>query len=405
MTAANARVADSVGGGSDSLVKLDGGAGGAGKLNSGGAMKVDGTGANTTNGNLMVDGGGVGEHVAGGLMTGARGARVAYAACVAAMLFALAGCSTGEGSLLDDLDIPMLGDGDEKRSGKTEELQLPPDLDGIESQDAFRMPDRAVSAKRKGNTYVLPQNLNMRIVREGGIAWLEVNADPVTVWPEIEDFWRDRGFRLVESNPRLGYALTNWRRRSAADFGGGVEDRFITRLSREPRGRTNVYIVNRQVRRQDATRSDTDAEIAMLQALQDRLASAKWALNAQVKGVVSRPVALNIRNVDGVPVLSIGDGFSRVWRRMTVVLQRVGFVVRDSDRSRGILTFTPEVRGAQRESLGRPPLLQFRLLARDKRTLITAHVYGDRRRLNYDEARAVLSQVLNGYYIDDNHIL
>lgn len=328
-------------------------------------------------------------------------------------LFFVVGCSSGgdTGTILDELDIPIFGDDSDTMSGETDELIMPPDLDNVEGRDEFRMPGEVLSAKRRGGSYVLPESLHMRIFREGGVAWLEVNADPVSVWPEIERFWRDRGFRLAESNPRRGYMVTNWRarvpgRRDSAR-GARVSERFITRLSRQPQGQTHVYIANRRDAQGGGVASDTDTEVAMLQWLQDHLASSKWVAEERVGRMVDKRVPMDIKSIGGVPLLEIGEGYSMVWRRLIVVLQRVGFVVRDSDRSRGnfIVSVEPAPNdefAAQRQA---PNLFEFHLVAKGRKTTITAHAYGQSKRLEYSEAQGLLRQILNGYYTDDRKIL
>lgn len=47
-------------------------------------------------------------------------------------------------------------------------------------------------------------------------------------------------------------------------------------------------------------------------------------------------VAQLVKDKDGTTMLIIGEGFDRAWRQVGVALDRVGFVVEDRDRSKGL---------------------------------------------------------------------
>ena len=40
--------------------------------------------------------------------------------------------------------------------------------------------------------------------------WLLVKKDPDTVWPHVQDFWEDMGFKVRVANKRTGVIETEW---------------------------------------------------------------------------------------------------------------------------------------------------------------------------------------------------
>lgn len=331
----------------------------------------------------------------------------------AALLTACSSSQSGN-TLLTGLDIPIFGDSEEDLSDTVESLEVPPDLDEPDTRKDFRVAQRVQSAKRVRGNYVLPDNLQLTIHREGGVAWLSANADPVSLWPEIERFWRDLGFRFDESNPRHGYLVTNWRARAA---GSALRDRYLTRLEREPDGRTNIYVANRigraeviQGMRDQALMSDTEAELAVLQDLQDYLASSDLIVRAQIEPQIDERVALRLTNLRGVSLLKIEQSYSKVWRRLAVVLPRIGMTIRSSDRARGIYVIdvgrhksqTLPEDGAQSAS---KPLLQLHLLAKGRDTVLTVHPHYREQRVDYNISQGILQSIVNGYYVDERKII
>ena len=109
---------------------------------------------------------------------------------------------------------------------------------------------------------------------------------------------------------------------------------------------------------------------------------------------------LDIKDIGGVPVLLVGDVYSRVWRRTGVALDRAGLAVFDQDRNKGV--YLVDVSEFQQPDL--LPLTknryQIHLLSQGAQTLITAHNgYENDGVISNDEARLLLKQVLAAYQV------
>ena len=144
----------------------------------------------------------------------------------------------------------------------------------------------------------------------------------------------------------------------------------------------------------------------MLQSLRDYLGSLSEVRQVRQKTLEAARVPLDVLDVQGVPVLSIGQIYSRVWRRLSVALNRAGWDVINSDRSRGIYHARSTDRidenvvgmSARRE----PRVVQLHLLAAGDKTFITAHGVKSSRTLAYEEAYDLLRHVVNAYSVYDD---
>jgi len=95
-------------------------------------------------------------------------------------------------------------------------LELPPDLNLEKSSAEVEIPEPTVSAledfqsKHKLNKAVAPEFKGIRLLHDGSMYFLEVDAAPEVVWPKIEAFWEYEGISLLQNRPMLGFMQTDW---------------------------------------------------------------------------------------------------------------------------------------------------------------------------------------------------
>ena len=269
---------------------------------------------------------------------------------------------------------------DYKSSGtvKTRSLEVPPDLSQVSRDERYAVPDAAgrgsatfsaYSADRGAkaqseNSTVLPAVDKVRIERAGGERWLVVTMPADQVWGTVKDFWQELGFIIKIELPEAGILETDWAENRAklpqdglrnllgklldSISSTGERDKFRTRLEpgREP-GTTDVFISHRGMQEvyTSATSFDTiwqprspDAELEaeMLRRLMVRLGSDDKRATAAVAAAKIETRAKLSQAADGSGSVEIQEGFDRAWRRVGLVLDRVGFTVEDRDRSKGI---------------------------------------------------------------------
>ncbi|MGH8633549.1 MAG: outer membrane protein assembly factor BamC [Burkholderiales bacterium] len=271
---------------------------------------------------------------------------------------------------------------DYKSAGQTPPLEVPPDLTRPGTDDRFTVPDanpastatfseysrERVGQARAGVPGVLPEIPDARVVRDGSQRWLVVTGTPEQVWPKVKDFWQEAGFIVNVEIPEAGVMETDWaEKRAKIDDGAirnflsrlldtvystGERDKYRTRLERGAQpGTTEIYISHRGMEEVytsnvTADRADTrwqprppdpGLEAEMLRRLMVRFGVEESRARSQVAS--AQPAALRAtlsRVGDGTGTLAVNEQFDRAWRRVGLALDRVGFTVEDSDRSKGL---------------------------------------------------------------------
>jgi outer membrane protein assembly factor BamC len=289
-----------------------------------------------------------------------------------ALSLGLSACSTVDNFLQGDkVDY-------KSQSVKTSPLEVPPDLTQLQRDGRYAPASGSVSAstyQTGGATLnpaaasavgVAPTTLGeMRVVREGNQRWLVVPMPAEQLWPQLRDFWNERGFSLVIDNAQAGVMETDWAENRAKIpqdivrrtigrvvdglYDTGERDRFRTRVERN--GNTSeVYISHRGMvedyvgeRRDGSTAwgprpSDPGLEAEFLTRLMVKLGSKEIAAREVVAKAASAPAAApaRARAVSGQPALQVDEGFDRAWRRVGLALDRSGFTVEDRDRAGGL---------------------------------------------------------------------
>jgi outer membrane protein assembly factor BamC len=268
---------------------------------------------------------------------------------------------------------------------KGPQLEVPPDLTRPGRDDRYVVPEpvaggTAVSASSYGkgpaptvaqrDSGVLPEAGQMVIQRSGTERWLVVPQAPEALWPVVREFWQQNGFLLKVEAPELGIIETDWAENHAKLPGGairdllgryldtvystGERDKYRTRLERGAQpGTTEVYISHRGMVEKPVVTpggnegktlweprpSDTGLESEFLRRLMVRLGSDDLKARAVVAAsTAAQTDADRARIVSGTPdqpYLQVNDPLDRAWRRVGLVLDRVGFSVEDRDRAAG----------------------------------------------------------------------
>ena len=330
-------------------------------------------------------------------------------------LAGLVGCGASDKpSFLDEIEFGLPGIGkDVYLSGDNERLEVPPDLAPLNDEELMDVPsDRNISMSDMAfDSYVLPERLDLRIHREGDVSWLAVDVDPVSLWPELQNFLRVAGFAISERIPIYGYIETEWRERKLdiTQKRSGVmrvRTRLSIHLEREPNAVTNVFISVREaayVRGGWQTLPpDASFERRLLLQFKDYLAADRELANPKMASLQDIQIPIQIRDAKGVAVLEVGQVFSKVWRRVASALARSGIALRGRDRSRGIYLIAYRDRAMGRDAaiddvVGTQALLQIHLLEAGEYTLVTVHSNKDGKQISYALAQRVLQHILMAY--------
>jgi outer membrane protein assembly factor BamC len=295
------------------------------------------------------------------------------AALAAAAALALGACSS--------IDNLMSGDKIDYRSSGTARsagLEVPPDLTqltrdsryqqtqgGAVSAAAYQASAPSATALPTTATTVAPQAIgDVRLERLGNERWLRTSLTPEQLWPQLQAFWKERGFVLTQDQPATGVMETDWAENRAklpldfvrssvgkvfdALYSTGELDKFRTRVERTANG-TEIYISHRGMvetytgERKESTawqprQPDPQLEGELLSRLMLKLGATEEAAKTAVVAPSAAGAPARARIVAGAPTatLQVDDGFDRAWRRVGVALDRSGFTVEDRDRTQGV---------------------------------------------------------------------
>lgn len=290
--------------------------------------------------------------------------------------------------------IPFIDNtSDYKGAGRSKPLEVPPDLTSVNSSDAYSVPggsttyntyNQAQEGQEPGVEKVLPTSDGVRLEKAGAQRWLVVNAPAEKIWPAVREFWIEQGFAVRVENPDTGVMETEWIEADAIkaqddkknigekfdkwlDKLSGFADRrkFRTRLERgEKDGSTEIYMTHRTVTtapddgknrvrtnygevetgyRLEGTKpenraeeNDGDLDAELLRRLMVKLGVEEKRAQQIVANPVIEKRADVVKESDSSVTLNLNDGYDRGWRRVGLALDRVGFVIEDKDRSKGL---------------------------------------------------------------------
>lgn len=365
------------------------------------------------------------------------------------VLTSLSGCSLFGGSY----------DEEYRDSASLPPLDVPPDLTRPDWNNRMAIPEQAEgtvsavetarreSAHRDGvragpvagaETDVLPEYVDMRIMRDGNVRWLRVDTSTQALWPKLGAFWKELGVPVARDEPKIGIMETDWfdvrqnlppgaiqgmfSKIANYVYDAGVRERYHLRIEREGDEVASVYLTQQraeQVGEQDDASlhwemraADPDKEAEMLRRLMVFLGASQEQVSSQVVALKKdEPVAsLQIRLEEGIPILYVDDEFANVWRRVGVALDRAGLYVEQQDRSNGVYYFTyTEGENGEREGFlsrlfgGGSGLevnerYEVHVLEQGAKTLITAHNDSEKnKQLKREGAEIILKRLRAAY--------
>ncbi|MDD2833660.1 MAG: outer membrane protein assembly factor BamC [Methylotenera sp.] len=288
--------------------------------------------------------------------------------------------------------IPFIDNkSDYKGAGRSRPLEVPPDLTVSPTSDAYAIPgstsyssySQAQDGQEVGVEKVLVTPQGVRMEKSGAQRWLVVNAPAEKIWPVIRDFWTDMGFAVRVENPQIGLMETEWIDSDAIkkDDTSGVlnkfdkwldklsgfadKKKFRTRLEHGAESdTTEIFMTHRSVAgapddgknrvvtqlgvvetgyRMDAKEApqelsalDAELDAELLRRLMVKLGVEEQKSKAILADTVDIKRAEVVKESDGSARLLLVDPFDRSWRRVGLALDRIGFVIEDRDRSKGL---------------------------------------------------------------------
>lgn len=270
---------------------------------------------------------------------------------IAGVLLLVSACSS-----TPDKDAPY------KSSSSTKPLEVPPDLTIPVSNLDYNIPGIAseqqtylkYSGKGKQQPLLPKGHKDIRFVREGNLAWLEMKGKPEKVWSEVQQFLTRIGYELRRSERLLGLLETSWYVNKIAESGWfsdsiGEMDKFRVRL--EPGNKKNTTLLfvrhmgmrgaivekgDSETTRWEPRPSDPELETELLRKfLIFRGLSDKQVQHLVVRQQQSQTSSIKSGSNENV-VLEVNESFARTWRRVGLALDRMGLLIDDRNRTAGV---------------------------------------------------------------------
>jgi outer membrane protein assembly factor BamC len=177
-----------------------------------------------------------------------------------ALTLTLAACSALESDKVDYKAVVK----------KAPQLEVPPDLSQLTRDTRYAITGGSVTASGYQSAAqlgpVLPSTAlltlgDVRMERAGSQRWLVVDRPADKLWDTVKEFWQENGLLLVTDQANLGIMETDWAENRAklpqdfvrntlgkifdSIFSTGELDKYRTRLERNDKGGTEIYISHR----------------------------------------------------------------------------------------------------------------------------------------------------------------
>ena len=341
-------------------------------------------------------------------------------------LFIFTGCSD-KPITLDDLaglgdDISeVFGKDDSKDYGASEsiaKLEIPPSLDNPDYSDSLKVPktiDASGQIVDLSDAPVLPSYIDMKIFKEGIARWLEIQSDPISLWPYINQFWMAQGFEIKINEPVNGILETQWKKSEInfetdssllnnEDYNYNItKEKFRIRVERQPNGYTNIYLSNHLLEADDVVdkakilwkRRDSDVtrEAEMLVRMMEYFGNSRDEAIESLKDSEqdSKRVFIDLIDFYGAPAIIIEDSFSKMWREIGLSLDRSGLLVQDLNRDKAVYVITTDI------IEGKEVSYEIKLTKRKEQYIVTVHKHNDKGKISYNVARNILKHILAAY--------
>ncbi len=304
-------------------------------------------------------------------------------------------------------------------------LEAPPELVTPEWDESLEIPQTANDRVSAVETYgkaidasVAPEFVDVSLRREGDLRWLEAEVDPVNIWPLLRSFWANQGVQLNRDTPTTGIMETEWIEQIDSSNSGitngrevaATRSKFRVRVEREPNAVTNIFVSQRKAELKAITeqggvwtiaRSDPETEAEVMVNLMEHMGKSRQEAIFEVANAQGPRLHIDLQDIDGIPVLFVGDQYSRVWRRTGIALDRTGLEIFEQSRAKGVYFIDASNLDLPADIALQSSRYQVHLLPQNSQTLITVHFADDNEGgvVSEHDARLILNQILSAYQV------
>jgi outer membrane protein assembly factor BamC len=230
-------------------------------------------------------------------------------------------------------------------------LEVPPDLTVTEGEYAAAIPSdeqaNTLSEFERQRAAGTRKSVGGAVLGGGqsdGEQWLALQGSAADVWPQLDQFWQEKGYVLDIDDAELGVQETDWKDED------GAKHKF--KVFAEP-GESGDTVLFLSSERQELSEGewldaapDVDLEKKIIRKLSLHFYGTEFENTAAVadnsrssstpaKPKPIRPKAEVLQVSDGKSYLAIPQEFTRAWRDTERVLERAGYTVQDKSQEKG----------------------------------------------------------------------
>jgi len=229
-----------------------------------------------------------------------------------------------------------------KHAPSIQPLDVPPDLTAPDIKDDFAIPQIASLLVQEP---VLAGGGKVRLVRDGQLRWLEIEAEPDLVWQQVRDFFIDADVDLDWETRSLGILETKWVDHYETKY---ARDKFrvrvepgrkkgITELYLSHRGQFESYADGEMAPVWEGRQNDPELEVEVLGLMLSFMGLSKEQREQLVEQAKQEKVAITLDVDAEVPFITIEQPADRGWKLAIRAADRLGYIVEERDEAAGKL--------------------------------------------------------------------
>jgi len=235
-------------------------------------------------------------------------------------------------------------------------LEVPPDLTVTEGEYAAAIPSdeeaNTLSEFQKQRAAGTRKSIGGAVLGGGqseGEQWLALQGTTVDIWPQLHQFWKEKGYTLDLDDAELGVLETDWKE------GEGDKHRF--KIFTEP-GESNDTILFLSSEREELSEGvwleaapDVGFEKKIIRKISlhfygtefedtgTSIADSGSSSSGSSAPKKIRPKAEVLQVSEGKSYLAIPQEFTRAWRDTETILGRAGYIIQDKSQEKGTYNF------------------------------------------------------------------
>ncbi len=241
-------------------------------------------------------------------------------------------------------------------------LEVPPDLTVTEGEYAAAIPSdeeaNTLSEFQKQRAAGTRKSLGGAVLGGGqtdGEQWLALQGSTADIWPQLYQFWQEKGYAIDLDDAELGVLETDWQE------GEGDKHRFKIFTEADESGDTILYLSSERqeiiegewyeaapdvslekkiIRKISLHFYGTDFESTASTSIVSTSATESGSFfsePAEPERIRSEAEVFQVS--EGKSYLAIPQEYTRAWRDTETVLERAGYLVQDKSQEKGIYSF------------------------------------------------------------------